>query len=214
MTTPDLTGIRIIHRAMRGDLHLLVALTEAIAAGRTDVSPARARALADFVGQIRHAIHQHHTREDEIVWPLLERSAGAAVDLTDLSDDHSVLDPLLAEMESAGRAFVANRNAIGALAASVRKLSELLDEHIEEEERRIFPVIQKYVTTADWEHSENEIRKGGSIKFDLGWVAHYATPAELAHLRAKAGPIITLMIAMIRPGHRRRHRLIFGSTTA
>ncbi|GAA1013451.1 hypothetical protein Aple_054330 [Acrocarpospora pleiomorpha] len=212
MTTPDLTGIRIIHRAMRGDLHRLVALTEAIGAGRTDVSPARAAAIAHFVGQIRHTIHQHHTREDEIVWPLLERSAGAAVDLTDLSDDHSTLDPLLEEMESAGRAFTANRDNIAPLAAAIRKLSELLDEHIEEEERRIFPVIAQYVTVADWERAETAIRKGGSIKFDLAWVSQYATPAELAHIRSKAGPIITLMIAMIRPGHRRRQRLIFGST--
>jgi hypothetical protein len=28
MNTPDLTGIRIIHRAMRGDLHRLVRLTD------------------------------------------------------------------------------------------------------------------------------------------------------------------------------------------
>ncbi|GIH27919.1 hypothetical protein Aph01nite_62290 [Acrocarpospora phusangensis] len=212
MTTPDLTGIRIIHRAMRGDLHRLVALTEAIGAGSVDVSPARAAALAKFVAAIRHTIHMHHTREDTIVWPLLERSAGAAVDLTDLSDDHSVLDPLLEEMAATGRAFAADRTAVAPLAAAIRKLSELLDEHIEEEERRIFPVIQKYVTAADWEKAENEIRKGGDFKFDLGWVTQYATPAEMAHLRANAGPVITLMIAMIRPGHRRRDKLIFGTT--
>ncbi len=97
MTTPDLTGIRIIHRAMRGDLHRLVALTEHLVA----TTPTRAKAIAHFVGRITHTIHQHHTREDEIVWPLIERSAGAAADLNDLSEDHSLLDPLLNEADTA-----------------------------------------------------------------------------------------------------------------
>lgn len=211
MNTPDLTGIRLIHRAMRGDLHRLITLTEAIAAGREAVSPARAAAIADFVGNIRRVIHEHHTREDNIVWPILERSAGAAVDLADLSDDHSVLDPLLADMDAAAHEYAAGRADVAPLGAAIRKLSELLDEHIEEEERRIFPVIQKYVSVPDWENAEKEIRKGGSIKFELGWVTQYATAAEMAHIRKKAGLVIVLMIALIRPGHRRRQQLIFGA---
>ncbi|WP_214109602.1 hemerythrin domain-containing protein [Acrocarpospora catenulata] len=211
MTKPDLTGIRIIHRAMRGDLHRLVALTEAASTGQTTFTPARAAALAAYIGQVRHAIHVHHTREDEIVWPLLERSAGAAVDLADLSEDHSVLDPLLAEMVAAADAFANGTGQPGALASAVRKLSDLLDEHIEEEERRIFPVIQKYVTGEEWEQTEKKFRKGGDVRFELAWVSEYTTPEERAFLRAKAGPMLTLMLALIRPGHRRRQRLLFGS---
>ncbi|WP_062431138.1 hemerythrin domain-containing protein [Herbidospora daliensis] len=205
MTSPDLTGIRIIHRAMRGDLHRLVALTEHLAA----TTPTRARAIARFVGRITHTIHQHHTREDEIVWPLIERSAGAAADLSDLTEDHSLLDPLLNEADAAADAFAAGGDA-RPLHLALKRLSELLDEHIEEEERRIFPVVLQYVTEKDWAEAENRIRKGGDIRFDLCWVGQYATPEELRRIRRLAGPMITLMLALLRPGHRRRQRLIFG----
>lgn len=196
MTTPDLTGIRIIHRAMRGDLHRLVALTEHL----TATTPTRARAVAHFVGRITHTIHQHHTREDEIVWPLIERSAGAAADLSDLTEDHSLLDPLPNEAEGDA----------GPLHLALKRLSELLDEHIEEEERRIFPVVLQYVTEKDWADAETRIRKGGDIRFDLCWIGQYATPEEMARIRRTGGPVVALMLALLRPGHRRRQRLIFG----
>ncbi|GLX96069.1 hemerythrin domain-containing protein [Herbidospora sp. NBRC 101105] len=205
MTTPDLTGLRIIHRAMRGDLHRLVALTEHL----TATTPTRAKAIAHFVGRVTHTIHQHHTREDEIVWPLIERSAGAAADLADLTEDHSLLDPLLNEAEAAADAFAAGGDA-KPLHLALKRLSELLDEHIEEEERRIFPVVLQYVTEKDWADTETRIRKGADIRFDLCWIGQYATPEEMARIRRMGGPVVALMVALLRPGHRRRQRLIFG----
>lgn len=208
--TPDLTGIRIIHRAMRGDLHRLRTLADDLDAGRQRADAARAAAIARFAEEICAAIHHHHSREDEIVWPVIERSAGAAVDLADLSDDHSELDPLLERVRVSARAFADGRGAAG-LAAATRTLSELIDEHIEEEERRIFPVIEKYVSASDWKAMEKSLRGGGDPRFELAWVDRYASPEEMAHIRKLAGPILSLMLTLVRPGHRRRQRLIFGS---
>ncbi|WP_187280637.1 hemerythrin domain-containing protein [Microbispora hainanensis] len=126
---------------MRNDLHRLRALAEDLDAGRRRADPARAAAVARYTEDVCAAIHHHHTSEDEVVWPVIERSAGAAVDLTDLSDDHSELDPLLARVRVTAQAFAGGGGA-GDLAAALRMLSELIDEHIEEEECRIFPVIE------------------------------------------------------------------------
>ncbi|WP_240776697.1 hemerythrin domain-containing protein [Nonomuraea basaltis] len=209
MTTPDLTVFRIMHRAMRGDLHRLVKLARQIEADREHAGQARATAIAGFAADICKAIHHHHTREDEVVWPLIERSAGAAVDLTDLSDDHAELGPLLDRLRATAQGFAAGQH-VAEFGAAVRELSEHLDEHIEEEERKIFPIIEKYVSVPDWQEMEKSLRKGGDIRFELGWVDQYATPQEMAHIRKAAGLIITIMIALMRPGHRRRHRLLFG----
>ncbi|MEV7802838.1 hemerythrin domain-containing protein [Microbispora sp. NPDC088329] len=209
MDTPDLTGIRIIHRAMRGDLHRLHALTEDLDAGLHRADPARAAAIARYTQDVCAAIHHHHTREDEVVWPVIERSAGAAVDLTDLSDDHSELDPLLDRVRVTARAFADGRG-VHELAAALRTLSELIDEHIEEEERRIFPVIEKYVSAADWKEMEKSLR-GGDPRFELAWVDRYSSPDEMAHIRKIAGPVLSLLLILLRPGHRRRRRLVFGS---
>ncbi|MEV7965690.1 hemerythrin domain-containing protein [Sphaerisporangium sp. NPDC088356] len=209
--TPDTLGFRITHRAMRGDTRRLAAVTAEIASGRQSCDQARAAAISTFIAKLCEGIHHHHSMEDKVLWPVLERSAGAAVDLSDLSDDHSELDPLLDEVRSSATAFVTGRTAAGRLAALLGTLADLLDEHIEEEELTIFPIIEKYVSASDWLAVETAVRKGGDAAFDLPRIGQYARPEELARLRKIAGPVLSVMLALTRGPHRRRQRLIFGS---
>ncbi|WP_214415332.1 hemerythrin domain-containing protein [Sphaerisporangium fuscum] len=209
-STPDTLGFRIAHRAMRGDTRRLAAVTAEIAAGRQTCDRTRAAAISDFVAKLCASVHHHHTVEDEVLWPLLERSAGAAVDLSDLSDDHSELVPLLEEARRAAHAFATGPSPAGRLATVLATLADLLDEHIQEEERTIFPIIRTYVSAADWRMVENEARKGGNIAFELPRIGEYARPEEMAQLRELAGPVLSLMLALTRGPHRRRRRLIFG----
>ncbi len=203
MTTPNILGFRIAHRAMCGDARRLAKATKEIADGRRPCDPARAAAIRDFVVQFCDGIHHHHTAEDDTLWPVLVRSAGAEVDLSDLTEDHSELDPLLDEIK-------ARADDPAKLAEPLARLADLLDEHIEEEERVIFPIIQRYVSVEEWERVESEVRKGGNIRFDLPRIEQYAMPSEMAELRKLAGPVLVLLLAMLRGGHRRRQRLIFG----
>ncbi|GIH91086.1 hemerythrin domain-containing protein [Planobispora siamensis] len=207
--TPDLLGFTIAHRAMRGDTRRMAVLATDLAAGRQTADAARAAAISEDVALLCASIHHHHTMEDEMLWPVIERSAGAEVDLRDLSDDHSELDPLLEEITAQAARFAATRDA-SALAPALTRLADMLDEHIEEEERLIFPIITEYVSVADWETVENAVRKGGNIKFDLPRIERYARPDELARLRRMAGPVLTVMLALLRGGYRRRQRLVFG----
>lgn len=208
-TTPELLGFRIAHRAMRGDVRRLAVLTTELAGGQQAATPARASAIAAFVTTLARGIHHHHTMEDELLWPVIERSAGAEVDLRDLSDDHAELDPLLTEIDGQAAAFASTGDA-SALARSLTRLADMLDEHIPEEERLIFPLITKYVSVADWDRVEAAVRKGGNVRFDLPRIEQYARPEEMARLRRLAGPVLVLMLAALRRGHRRRERLVFG----
>jgi hemerythrin-like domain-containing protein len=210
--TPDLLAFRIEHRAMRGDLHRLVAVAGEMAGGAAPCDPARAAALSEYVSELCDHIHDHHTLEDENLWPVIVRSAGGAADLSDLSDDHSVLDPLLADVRRAGRALAAapaDPEAAGRLAAALATLRDLLDEHIEEEERTIFPIVLRYVSVADWQGVEKKARRSGRMRFVLPRIEQYAEPAEFAELRSKAGPAL-LLLALVRRGYRRRLRAIYG----
>ncbi|WP_248964743.1 hemerythrin domain-containing protein [Sphaerisporangium perillae] len=209
--TPDVLGIRIAHRAMRGDVRRLAVTMAEVAGGRQPCDQARAAAIAGFVTKLCESIHHHHTTEDTVMWPVLERSAGAEVDLSDLTDDHAELDPLLNEVHTAAVAFMTDRSQAHRLAAVLATLADLLDGHIEEEERTLFPIIEKYVSTADWLTVETAARKGSSIGFELPRIGQYATPEELAELRKLASPILYLMLTLMRGPHRRRQRLIFGS---
>ncbi|MEZ0071434.1 hemerythrin domain-containing protein [Planotetraspora sp. GP83] len=201
--SPSLLGIRITHRAMRADARRLAEAAKAIADGHRPCDGRRAAAIRDFVVQFCDGIHHHHTVEDEVLWPIIVRSAGAEVDLSDLTEDHSELDPLLDEIRAAAK-------TPADLAVPLTRLADLLDEHIEEEERLIFPIIERHVSVEDWERVENAAREGGNIRFDLPRIEQYAKPAELVELRKLAGPVLIVFLALLRPGHRRRQRLIFG----
>ncbi|MGW0061075.1 hemerythrin domain-containing protein [Streptosporangium sandarakinum] len=210
---PELLGFQLTHRAMRGDTRRLATLAAELAEGRQTADPARARAVSEYVRALCAGIHHHHTMEDRALWPVLERSAGAEVDLRDLSDDHSALDPLLNEIDGQAVAFATTRDA-SALASSLARLADMLDEHIEEEERLLFPVIMKYVSAADWKKVEDAVRKGTKASVELPKIEQYARSEELARLRRLAGPVLSVLLALFRGGHRRRQRLVFGPLAA
>ena len=201
--TPNLLGFRITHRAMRADSRRLAEVTAEIAAGRQRCGPERAAAIREYATKLCRGIHHHHKAEDDRLWPLLVRSAGAEVDLSELSEDHSELDPLLDEITSVAGDPVE-------LAKPLRRLADLLDEHIEEEERTIFPIIARHVSGKDWEELERHVRKGGDVRFELPRIERHARPEEMRELRALAGPALVVMLALLRRAHLRRERLVFG----
>lgn len=209
---PNLVGITVNHRSMRGDAHRFAALLRDVADGRTANPPARAKAIAEYLETLCDGIHHHHQAEDDVLWPVLEASAGAVVDLRELTDDHRQLDPLLDAIRRDARVLAAapgDRDAAERLATVLGTLRDLLDEHIDDEERTVFPVIRRYVSDADWDKVEAAVRKGGKLGFELPRIERYATPDELAELKRMAGPVLRMLLAVTRRGFARREAVIF-----
>ncbi|MFG1708373.1 hemerythrin domain-containing protein [Nonomuraea sp. M3C6] len=207
---PNLLAMRINHRAMRADTRKLATVVNEIAAGEQQAGSARHAAIHAFARDLCEGIHHHHTAEDEVLWPIIVRSAGAEVDLSDLTDDHAALDPLLQEIIQTAAILGTDAAAPKRLAKSLGTLADLLDEHIEEEERLVFPVILKYVSEADWHKVEEAARKGSKLSFDVPRIAQYAHPDEMDELRRTAGLALRILLRLLNPGHQRRQRLIFG----
>lgn len=212
-TAPDLLGMRYAHRMMRFDLHRFTDLARRLAAGEP-CDDRRAAAIVAWLRTLRQEIHHHHTVEDELCWPLIERSAGAEIDLEVLSEDHRALDPLLDRLHAATSAFAAGpdrRAAAGSLLAILTTIRDELDEHIESEEASVFPVVERYVSAQDWAELEKAIRKGGPpIGFVLPRFEAVMRPEERAQVRAAAGRVMFALLALLRPGFKRRERLVFG----
>ncbi|MGW0194058.1 hemerythrin domain-containing protein [Nonomuraea sp. NPDC003201] len=76
---PNMLGFRITHRAMRGDARRLATLMSGLAAGEERADPARLHAIATFATKLCAGIHHHHQAEDDVLWPVIVRSAGAEV---------------------------------------------------------------------------------------------------------------------------------------
>lgn len=215
--TPDLLGITLAHRMMRRDLHRLTDTAERIAAGEP-CPDRRAAALIRWITTVCGEIHHHHTVEDEALMPLLAVRAGAELDLAELGSDHRALDPLLDAVRAAAGRLAASGagdpdrgRAAAALRVALARVRDELDEHIEDEERSMFPAIRRYITVEEWAKIEKRAQDGGlPLGFVLPRILDATRPDELAHFKREAGPVMVVLAAAVRPGYRRRERLVFG----
>src|SRR3954468_20679882 len=82
----DLTGFTLIHRGLRSGSRELAAAATAIGRGAPcpPAPPARRDTYGAFATEVLHEIPLHHTREDDVLWPVIAASAGAVVDLEPL----------------------------------------------------------------------------------------------------------------------------------
>jgi hemerythrin-like domain-containing protein len=207
----DLMGFTLIHRALRSGARQLADATTAIAGGQS-CSRERGRAVVQVSRYVLHEITQHHQREDDVLWPVIVASAGDAVDLDPLSDDHTELHHVLERAQAALPGF-ARDPATGAagLARVFTELADLLDQHIAEEEAQVFPVIREHVSAADFTRCERMFRKGtspGQLFFLVSWIADQCDDAELAAVRRTAGAPLRLMLRLGTGRYTRRRDLV------
>ena len=213
----DLLGFTLIHRALRSGTRLLADAVTGIAAGRP-CDRARQRAIVHLAHSVLHEITTHHQREDDVLWPVVVASVEGAestrVELADLSDDHVALHAVIGRAERALPAF-ARDAAEGAaeLGTAMTEIADLLDEHIAEEEREVFPVIREHVSAPDFARVEALFRRGtspGHMLFLLPWIADQCTPQERAELLATAGRPLVLLLRLGEGRYRRRMALARG----
>lgn len=210
---PDLLGISLAHRAMVTDVGRVAALTSAFADGGMTCTPRRARAVARYVNLLCDSVHHHHTTEDQILWPVIEASAGGSVDLTELTEDHAALDPRLDRLRALAAGFrlnVGDKESAAPLAAGLTELHGLLHEHIADEEREIFPVIRQYVSVDDWAAVERAAQRSGRMSFDGPRTVAVMTEQERVALSETVSPILLALITVLSVRHRRFDRRVFG----
>ncbi|MFC8043384.1 hemerythrin domain-containing protein [Nocardia sp. NPDC057353] len=203
-------GLLLAHRAMLRDLDRCAALAARLAG--TPLERRRATAVAAYLTDFCDSIHHHHSAEDEVLWPVLERAAGAHVDLTELSDDHAELDPKLDRIRAGAAALRETRTVTAELAADLADLRDTVRGHVTDEERTIVPLIRRYVSDEEWNRVEATIRKrGGKMSFEVPRILAVSTGAELDEARREGGIPVALMIKLLPVPFRRREALVFGA---
>jgi len=145
---------------------------------------ARAQYLAGFIRDYQAGLHEHHTGEDELVWPLLLARIDLDADLVlRMEQQHEVV--------AAGLDEVTRRLAewsSSASSASGDALADALDQHrqdllvhLDEEERHVLPLIEEHLTVAEWEALGERFRREtpkDKLLFFLGSLLEEATPDE------------------------------------
>jgi len=164
--TPDLTHFFAIHRQMRIDTRRYArAVESAVPADRGG----RLEPLARWAKGFAYELDEHHFVEDEYFFPeLRERipSAGAALDQLDA--DHRVVDDILSRWSTAAARladpsapFAAAKEETVELATGLR---DLLQRHLEIEDRDILPLYWRHYSAADFDALHQQALKGGKKK--------------------------------------------------
>jgi hemerythrin-like domain-containing protein len=176
----DTRDMVIVHRMFRRECALLPKLVAAVGGGDL----ARVRAVARHAREVLDMLHHHHVGEDELLWPRLSARTRIHADvLSRMDSQHQGLAVLL---EHAATSFTAWQHAptapaTAALTTLLEQLSAGLNEHFDEEEAAVLPVVERVVTAAEYQ----EVGQRGLVSIPLtrrlvvlGYLLEGATPQE------------------------------------
>jgi iron-sulfur cluster repair protein YtfE (RIC family) len=201
----DTSDMVIVHRMFRRECAQMAQLVAAVPSG--DV--ARARTVARHAREVLDMLHHHHLGEDELLWPRLSARTRFHADLLARMDSqHQGLAVLL---EHTAKAFTEWQDAPIAhtstpLIALLEQLSAGLNEHFDEEEAAVLPIVERVITAAEYE----EVGRRGLVSVPiarrlivLGYILEGATPQERTLLLAAIPRPVRLAYRLI---GRRQHR--------
>lgn len=195
----DFTMMYAAHDAFRRDLQRMV---RAVAAGRADDAAVRA-GWQTFKNQLLN----HHTAEDEAIWPPLREqldNASEATVLDQMEAEHARIDPLLAAIDDA------LTHRLPTLAALVDDASRILGEHMNHEEESALPLIARHLGSQGWDRFQSYIRReyglSGAAEF-LPWILDgLSAPERVQVLRQLPGPARLLCRRIFEPRYARAGR--------
>ena len=171
-------------------------------------------------------LHDHHEKEDDVLWPYLRDRAALAGDLAALKvlermeAEHDTIDPLLA---GARRALVeAQEHPDGLrrveLVAVLEEVATQLGDHLAHEERDAIAILQAYVGGEEWADLERRKFRGGlkpSVLVSmLPWVVEAAPGEGVGPLLAEAPAGLRLMLRLGRRRFQRLQRSAFAHVPA
>jgi hypothetical protein len=218
----DLTMMYLLHHGFRRDLARF-----ADAARRTPVAePTTWRALLERWDLFALLLEDHHTKEDEHVWPLLDealREAGDAAGLRVLeamAAEHEGIDPVLAAAREHLASMAARPEAPtrAALVDGFTAAREVVDHHLAHEERAAVPLLQRYVPEDAWARLDREHLRGGLGPRQLlqlvPWAVQGLHPEITAEPLRRAGLGFRLLLRLGRPRFRRLELAAFRHVPA
>jgi deazaflavin-dependent oxidoreductase (nitroreductase family) len=153
----DLSGMFLMHRGFRRDLDRFVAGAASTPATDRRTWKRMARRWALF-GSI---LHKHHQAEDTGLWPLLHLRATSPTehDVLDLmTAQHALIDPALATCVELFSTLgtEADESSRARLHTTLVEVRERLLEHLACEERDAMTMVQRLLTTGDWDRLNHE----------------------------------------------------------
>jgi iron-sulfur cluster repair protein YtfE (RIC family) len=172
--------------------------------GVVDEDTTSASRVFRHAAEMIDALYHHHQNEDEVLWPRLEQRAPLDAVLAErMEAQHNVIGELLARAEAALSAWqrAARAGDGDALAADLGELHARLEDHLDEEEQHVLPVVGQTITPTEWDELAERgfaaMPKRRALVF-LGHILESASPEEgCRFLRRRVPPPVRLLYRLI-----------------
>jgi hemerythrin-like domain-containing protein len=214
----DMRMMYLLHHGFRRDLACFVAA----ATFTPEDDAATWSALVRRWDLFAALLHDHHEKEDDVLWPFLRDRAAQASDLDalrvleEMEAEHSVIDPSLA---AARGALVERATSVRALdrdrlVGLLQQTATELGDHLAHEERDAIAILQRHVGGEEWADLERRKFRGGlkpGVLLNLlPWVTEGVPAVVVDPLLAEAGAPFRLMLRLGRPRFQRLQRAAFA----
>ncbi len=192
-----MTMNQVIHEAVRRDLSRLDRALDSFPSGDAE----RANQLARAYRFLRHQLTDHHTTEDEVIWPVVGDLGVDRVLLDAMEAEHHAMSEALAETSAAMTALVARPEtdtAADAL-ASLRRTREVVDRHLDHEEAELEPALVAHLGTPEWKGVEKRLRQRplSTTGPFLAWLQDGMEPPVRTSLRSIVPPPVLALLPRV-----------------
>jgi hemerythrin-like domain-containing protein len=208
-TPADTTMMRIVHDALRRDLARADAVLNEPRHARRD----QCRAIGAHLAWMMRFLRAHHASEDDGLYPLVRKRAGAAADVREVLDrmsrSHDAVATAIDQVEAAATALVADGSddAAQRTLVALDALGAVLLPHLREEEADAMPIVSRVITAAEWQAIEKEHnldpKSMSELGFDGHWLIDGSSDADRATVLGLVPPIPRFVLLH---GYARRYR--------
>jgi hypothetical protein len=139
----------LVHRGFRRELHDATGLVLGVSAGDSR----RAAVVCEHIEFMMTAVHFHHSAEDGFVWPRLSaRAPSLAGELTRMEEAHRTIDDACDRVRVTAVlwAETGDRRRAEEFVAVIEGFASRVDEHFDDEEHSVVPVIAEYLSPKEW----------------------------------------------------------------
>jgi len=209
--------MQIPHSIFRGEFRRAPAMVRNVPDGDTH----RAGVVAGHLQFLLEGLTDHHTAEDELLWPLLQQRVPAEVDPiigtmeSQHAQIHQVCETLNGQVASwAADPSSANRDVV---ADTCDSATALLEEHLSAEEQEILPVAARAISQSEWD--EIGERAMGALPKDkkmlvLGTIRYWAPPEQSAAISSDIPrPVRPFVTALADRAFRKEAVSVHGTAT-
>jgi hemerythrin-like domain-containing protein len=204
----DTRMMGIVHSALRRDL-----IRVSMVLGTPQAAePARRAALAEHLLWMMDFLHDHHSGEDEGLYPLVKRRNPGSAELVERMDaDHGAIAPAIDALTAAAKHHLADPTSPdSALRQAVDGLRTVLLPHLEREEREMMPVVSASITEREWRAWDQQFNlkpKGLTALAEQGhWVLDGLDDESSEHVAHLVPPVPRFILLKLLGGRYRRKR--------